>query len=115
MMRLVICLLLTGCTYAFSPPLVSAAAFSSSTSLPPIDNILATSSNLLLSSEVEVAELPSPYVPVLFGLGLLAGVGLLTGSLGDVLDEEASLGLQSGARARKEIQRSRSSYFKNKN
>jgi hypothetical protein len=41
-------------------------------------------------------------------------VALLTGSLGNVMDEEASLGMQSGARAKKEIERSRSSYFKKK-
>ncbi|CAB9504943.1 expressed unknown protein [Seminavis robusta] len=62
--------------------------------------------------EIEMAELPPPYVPAIFAVGLLVGVGVLTGSLGNVIDEEASLGLQSGARARKEIERSRSSYFK---
>ena len=62
--------------------------------------------------EYELAELPPVYVPVLFGLVLIVGVGVLTASLGDVIDEEASLGLQSGARAKKEIERSRSSYFK---
>ena len=38
-------------------------------------------------SEVVLAELPPPYVPALFGVGLLAGVGLLTSSLGNVMDE----------------------------
>jgi len=66
------------------------------------------------SDDIEYADLPPPYIPVAFGLVLLVSVGLLTGSLGDVLDEEASLGLQSGARAKKEIERSRSSYFKKK-
>eukprot|EP00522_Entomoneis_paludosa_P015048 CAMPEP_0172457554 /NCGR_PEP_ID=MMETSP1065-20121228/22762_1 /TAXON_ID=265537 /ORGANISM="Amphiprora paludosa, Strain CCMP125" /LENGTH=140 /DNA_ID=CAMNT_0013211361 /DNA_START=73 /DNA_END=495 /DNA_ORIENTATION=+ len=65
-----------------------------------------------VDSDVQFAELPPPYVPALFGVGLLVGVGLLTGSLGNVMDEEASLGMQSGARAKKEIERSRSSYFK---
>jgi hypothetical protein len=64
--------------------------------------------------EPEMAELPPPYVPVLFSIGLLVGVGLLTGTLGDVINEEALLGMQSGARAKKEIERSRSSYFKKK-
>jgi hypothetical protein len=64
--------------------------------------------------EIEIADLPPPFVPVLFGLCLLVGVGLLTSSLGNVIDEEALLGLQSGARAKKEIERSRSSYFKKK-
>lgn len=62
--------------------------------------------------ELEIAELPPPYVPALFGVALLAGVGLLTSSLGNVMDEESSLGMQSGARAKKERDRSRSSYFK---
>jgi hypothetical protein len=61
------------------------------------------------------AELPPPYIPAIFGVVLLAGVGILTSSLGDVMDEEASLGLQSGARAKKEIERSRSSYFGKRN
>lgn len=66
------------------------------------------------TTEVELAELPPPYVPVIFGLVVIAGVGVLTGSLGDVIDDEAQLGLQSGARAKKEIERTRSSYFKKK-
>jgi hypothetical protein len=55
-----------------------------------------------------------PYVPVLFGLLLVGGAGLLTSSLGNVIDEEALLGMQSGARAKKEIERNSSSYFKKK-
>lgn len=66
----------------------------------------------LADDDYEIAELPPPYIPVLFGLVLVAGVGVLTFSLGDVMDQEALLGLQSGARAKKEIERSRSSYFK---
>lgn len=65
-------------------------------------------------AEPELAELPPVWVPVLFSIFLLGGVGLLTGSLGNVMDEEALLGMQSGARAKKEIERSRSSYFKKK-
>jgi len=61
--------------------------------------------------DYELAELPPPYIPALFGVALLAGVGVLTSSLGNVMDEEAGLGMQSGARAKKEIERSRSSYF----
>ncbi|KAG7337225.1 hypothetical protein IV203_036293 [Nitzschia inconspicua] len=66
----------------------------------------------IAADDYELAELPPPYIPAIFGVVLLAGVGILTSSLGDVMDEEASLGLQSGARAKKEIERSRSSYFK---
>jgi len=66
------------------------------------------------SGDVEFADLPPPYVPVVFGLVLLVGVGLLTGSLGNVIEEESMLGMQSGARAKKEMERSRSSYFRKK-
>eukprot|EP00547_Thalassionema_nitzschioides_P014289 CAMPEP_0194235648 /NCGR_PEP_ID=MMETSP0158-20130606/3084_1 /TAXON_ID=33649 /ORGANISM="Thalassionema nitzschioides, Strain L26-B" /LENGTH=127 /DNA_ID=CAMNT_0038969167 /DNA_START=41 /DNA_END=424 /DNA_ORIENTATION=- len=61
---------------------------------------------------LEVAELPPPYVPVAFGILVLGGVGWLTSSLGNVMDEEALLGMQSGARAKKEMERGKSSYFK---
>lgn len=67
---------------------------------------------VLAEEEYDLAELPPPYIPVLFGVVLTAGVGVLTFSLGDVMTEEAALGLQSGAQAKKEIERSRSSYFK---
>lgn len=40
----------------------------------------------------EVADLPNPIVPVLFTFVLLAGVGALTGSLGDVVAEEVREG-----------------------
>ena len=39
------------------------------------------------TTDPELAELPPPYVPALFAVVLLVGVGLLTASLGDVLDE----------------------------
>lgn len=81
------------------------AAVASSFALLPVGVARAT-------EELEIAELPPVYVPVLFGVGLLIGVGFLTSSLGNVMDEESSLGMQSGARAKKEAERSRSSYFK---
>ena len=52
------------------------------------------------------------YVPILLAIGVIGGVGILTASLGNVMDEEALLGLQSGARAKKERDRNHSSYFK---
>eukprot|EP00978_Attheya_sp_CCMP212_P026719 scaffold88403_cov55-Attheya_sp.AAC.3 len=64
------------------------------------------------SGEIEIEELPPPYFVVIFAIAILGGVGLLTGSLGDVMTEEAQLGMMSGARAKKEKERSRSSYFK---
>jgi hypothetical protein len=67
-----------------------------------------------VGGDFEVAELPPPYIPVIFALALVVGVGWLTSTLGNVMDEEASLGLQSGARAKKERERSSSSYFKKK-
>jgi hypothetical protein len=36
---------------------------------------------------IEMAELPPPYIPAIFGVFLLAGVGILTTNLGDVMDE----------------------------
>lgn len=39
------------------------------------------------AGEYEMTELPPPYVPVGFAVLLIAGVGLLTGSLGDVMTE----------------------------
>jgi hypothetical protein len=117
-----------------SLPFSATAASTTTTSLAAgragqgkISNSIATSVGLFLSgaiiwiptaalatTDVELADLPPPYVPVIFGLVLIAGVGVLTGSLGDVIDDEAQLGLQSGARAKKEIERTRSSYFKKK-
>jgi len=70
--------------------------------------------NLNIDDAIEISDLPPPYVPLIFAVLVLLGVGLLTGSLGDVYSEEASLGFMSGAKAKKEAERSRSSYFKNK-
>eukprot|EP00984_Skeletonema_dohrnii_P038141 scaffold41023_cov122-Skeletonema_dohrnii-CCMP3373.AAC.2 len=64
------------------------------------------------ADDLEVTELPPPFVPVIFAIVVIGGVGVLTASLGDVYTEESNLGLQSGARAKKERERSRSSYFK---
>jgi hypothetical protein len=69
---------------------------------------------VVLAEDYVISDLPPPWIPVVFGIGLIGGVGLLTKSLGDVIDEESKLGMQSGARAKKEIERSRSSYFKKK-
>lgn len=64
------------------------------------------------ADDLEVTELPPPYIAVVFAVLVIGGVGVLTASLGDVYTEESNLGLQSGARAKKERERSRSSYFK---
>ena len=42
---------------------------------------------VVAADEYELAELPPPYVPAIFGLVLLVGVGVLTSSLGNVMDE----------------------------
>lgn len=39
------------------------------------------------ADDYEVAELPPVYVPILFAIGIIGGVGVLTASLGDVMDE----------------------------
>jgi hypothetical protein len=73
----------------------------------------ATTSVLALEEDtIEIAELPPIWVPIVFAIAIMVGSGLLTMSLGDVYNEESLLGMQSGARAKKERERSRSSYFK---
>jgi len=37
--------------------------------------------------DLEIVELPPVYVPILFAIGVLGGVGVLTASLGNVMDE----------------------------
>lgn len=39
------------------------------------------------ADDYEVVELPPVYVPILFAIGIIGGVGVLTASLGDVMDE----------------------------
>ena len=39
------------------------------------------------TDDYEVVELPPVYVPILFAIGIIGGVGVLTASLGDVMDE----------------------------
>jgi hypothetical protein len=114
-----------GCASAFAPPPAPArhnVALEAATKKTSFGERTAAitaglmSAQLLIqaagASDLEVAELPPAYIPVGIGVLLLGGVGLLTSSLGDVMTEEASLGLQSGARAKKEMDRSKSSYFK---
>lgn len=47
----------------------------------------------LAAEELDIVELPPPYVPALFGLVLIVGVGVLTSSLGDVYTEGKRLSL----------------------
>ena len=37
--------------------------------------------------DLEIADLPPVFVPILFAIGVLGGVGVLTASLGNVMDE----------------------------
>lgn len=58
----------------------------------PIANLIATMAFIIPSTvsaadDYEIAELPPVYVPILFAIGILGGVGVLTASLGDVMDE----------------------------
>ena len=39
------------------------------------------------ADELEIAELPPVYVPILFAIAIIGGVGVLTFSLGNVMDE----------------------------
>ena len=43
------------------------------------------------ADDLEIAELPPVYVPILFAIGVLGGVGVLTASLGNVMDEGEGL------------------------
>eukprot|EP00613_Pedinella_sp_CCMP2098_P001146 CAMPEP_0171619524 /NCGR_PEP_ID=MMETSP0990-20121206/15432_1 /TAXON_ID=483369 /ORGANISM="non described non described, Strain CCMP2098" /LENGTH=66 /DNA_ID=CAMNT_0012184613 /DNA_START=206 /DNA_END=406 /DNA_ORIENTATION=- len=58
--------------------------------------------------------MPPPYVPVLFSIAILGGVGVLQMSLGDVMSQEADLGISSGINAKKEMERKSKSYFDKK-
>jgi len=40
--------------------------------------------------DIEIAELPPVWVPIVFAIAIIGGVGLLTGSLGDVMSDGAS-------------------------
>ncbi|GMH98794.1 hypothetical protein TrVE_jg8872 [Triparma verrucosa] len=48
------------------------------------------------------SELPSTSVPIILTLFLIAGIGILTTSLGDVVGEEAMTGDRAGLKARGE-------------
>lgn len=63
-------LLITGCT-AFATTCTPLSAFA--------------------AEELEIESLPPVYVPILFAIGVLGGVGVLTASLGNVMDEGMSV------------------------
>mgnify|MGYP005848795105 CR=1 FL=1 len=52
-----------------------------------VTGLMAFAGSAFAGEEIEMAELPPPWVPALFAVVLLAGVGVLTGSLGNVMDE----------------------------
>jgi len=91
----------------------TAALFVATTSIM-VDKVWATTGGDVVVSEEELGTLPAPWIPLVFAIVLIGGTALLTGSLGDVIADEASLGNLSGARAKKEKERSRSSFFKQK-
>ena len=118
MLTKLIFFLLISSINAFTPNSLKSVTSEIQKSLPAVP---AAAAALLIPSaakafdtldDVEVADLPPVYVPIIFAAVILLGVGGLTFSLGDVYTEEASLGLMSGAKAKKEKERSRSSYFK---
>jgi hypothetical protein len=122
-LALVSCLLLTGASAFVSPSLaerhrgiaLGASKWLAGEAAPTVAGIITSQifvNAAMAYDDLEVADLPPAYVPVAFGVLLLGGVGLLTSSLGDIMTEESLLGLQSGARAKKEMERSKSSFFK---
>lgn len=58
------------------------------------------------------SDLPPMWVPLALGVVLAAGISLLQGSLGDVMNDEAKLGSLSGARAAKQSARDRNMFKK---
>lgn len=62
--------------------------------------------------EVVSSNLPPMWVPLAVGFALTLGIGLLQGSLGDVMNDEAKLGALSGARAAKQSARDRDMFKK---
>ena len=68
-------------------------------------------SSVFVAASMDMADMPPPYIPVIFSLAIVVGVGVLQMSLGDVMAEEADLGISSGINARKEAERKSKSYF----
>eukprot|EP00904_Undaria_pinnatifida_P009772 jgi/Undpi1/5925/HiC_scaffold_2.g01199.m1 len=62
--------------------------------------------------EIVSSDLPPMWVPLALGVVLTAGISLLQGSLGDVMNDEAKLGSLSGARAAKQSARDRNMFKK---
>ena len=62
-------------------PLATAFAHSIAT-IPLIYPSIASAAD-----DYEVAELPPVYVPIIFAIAIIGGVGVLTASLGDVMNE----------------------------
>mmetsp|Transcript_10049 Transcript_10049/g.15120 ORF Transcript_10049/g.15120 Transcript_10049/m.15120 type:complete len:136 (+) Transcript_10049:64-471(+) len=74
---------------------------------------------LILTETLDVAEnsmrnkLPPAWLPICLAIALFIGISIQQLSLGDVMDDEAKLGMMSGARAAKKSARNRN-MFKNK-
>jgi hypothetical protein len=66
----------------------------------------------IIVTDMSMDSMPPMYIPVLFAVAILGGVGYLQLSLGDVYTQEADLGASSGANAKKEMERKSKSYFK---
>ena len=61
--------------------------FSSASLVGFVTGAIGVIGQAVAEDEYELAELPPVWVPALFGVVLIGGIGLLTASLGNVMDE----------------------------
>lgn len=54
----------------------------------PLSSLHAFPSSLAIATSMDMSDMPPPFVPVIASLAILAGVGVLQASLGDVLSSE---------------------------
>ncbi|CAN0601302.1 unnamed protein product, partial [Ectocarpus sp. 12 AP-2014] len=83
------------------------ASFAAATGFAGASSVLAEYIDPDDVGEVVSSDLPPMWVPLAVGFVLTLGIGLLQGSLGDVMNDEAKLGALSGARAAKQSARDR--------
>jgi hypothetical protein len=85
--------------YRTKTPIHGSVLFSYTSSIPSFTLAETTDTQIIplesinVEDAVEIADLPPPYVPLLIAALILVGVGLLTGSLGDVYSEGKEMGL----------------------
>ncbi|CAM9306098.1 unnamed protein product [Ectocarpus sp. 6 AP-2014] len=88
------------------------ASFAAATGFAGASSVLAEYIDPDDVGEVVSSDLPPMWVPLAVGFVLTLGIGLLQGSLGDVMNDEAKLGALSGARAAKQSARDRDMFKK---